>query len=47
MPLNIDARDRKLFLGALVVFFLLIVGVVVFGGQQGEKVEIPSSYSTA
>ena len=47
MPLNIDARDRKLLLGALVVFILLIVGVVVFGGQQGEKVEIPSSYSTA
>src|SRR5262249_41292466 len=47
MPLNIDLRDRKLLVGVLVVFILLIVSVVVFGGQQGEKVEIPSSYSTA
>jgi len=47
MPLNIAPRDRKLLLGAFIVFILLIVGVVVLGGEQGEKVEIPSSYSTA
>ena len=47
MSLNIAPRDRKLLLGAFIVFILLIVGVVVLGGERGEKVEIPSSYSTA
>ena len=47
MPLKIDPRDRKLLFGASVVFVLLITGVVFFGGEQGEKVEAPSSYSTA
>ena len=47
MPLKIDPRDRKLLLGAGVVFVLLIGGVLFFGGEQGERTEIPSSYSTA
>lgn len=47
MPLNIDPRDRKLLLGAGVVFVLLIAGVLLFGGEQGEKTEVPSTYSTA
>lgn len=47
MPLKIDPRDRKLLLGASVVFVLLIAGVLVFGGQQGDKTEVPSTYSTA
>ena len=47
MPLKIDPRDRKLLLGAGVVFVLLIAGVLFFGGEQGERTEIPSSYSTA
>ena len=47
MSLNIAPRDRKLLLGAFIVFILLIVGVVVLGGERGEKLEIPSSYSTA
>jgi hypothetical protein len=47
MSLNIAPRDRKLLLGAFIVFILLLVGVVVLGGERGEKVEIPSSYSTA
>jgi len=47
MPLKIDARDRKLLLGAGIVFVLLIAGAAFFGGEPGEKVEVPSSYSTA
>jgi len=47
MPLSIDPRDRKLLLGASVVFVLLIAGVVFLGGDPGEKRETPSSYSTA
>jgi hypothetical protein len=47
MPLRVDPRDRKLLLGALCVFVLLIVGAIVFGGEAGQKEEIPSSYSTA
>jgi hypothetical protein len=47
MPLKIDPRDRKLLLGAAIVFVLLITGVVFLGGDTGQKVEVPSSYSTA
>ena len=47
MPLKIDPRDRKLLLGAGVVFVFLIAGVLFFGGEQGNRAEIPSSYSTA
>jgi len=47
MPLKIDPRDRKLLLGAVIVFVFLIAGVAFFGGEPGEKVEVPSSYSTA
>ncbi len=47
MPLKIDPRDRKLLLGAAVIFVLLIAGAVFFGGDAGEKRETPSSYSTA
>jgi Domain of unknown function (DUF4350) len=47
MPLKIDPRDRKLLLGAGIVFILLIVGVAFFGGEPGEKFDVPSSYSTA
>ena len=51
MPLTLaptlDPRDRKLFLGAAVVFVVLIVGAVIFGGPAGQKLQVPSSYSTA
>jgi len=47
MPLNIDPRDRKLLLGAVGVFVLLIAGAMVFGGETGPKVDVPSSYSSA
>jgi hypothetical protein len=47
MPLKINPRDRKLLLGSGIVFILLIVSVAFFGGEPGEKVEVPSSYSTA
>jgi hypothetical protein len=47
MSLRIDPRDRRLLLGAGVVFVLLIAGVVFLGGDPGEKGDAPSSYSTA
>lgn len=47
MPLKIDPRDRKLLIGAGIVFVLLLAVVITFGGEAGEKAEIPSSYSTA
>jgi len=47
MPLTIDPRDRKLLLGAGVVLVLLIAGTVFFGAGQGDKIEVPSTYSTA
>ena len=47
MPLKLDSRDRKLFIAAGVVFVLLIVVAVIFGGDAGQDVEIPSTYSTA
>lgn len=47
MPMRIDPRDRKLLLGAFCVFVVLIVGAVVFGGEGGDNLQIPSSYSTA
>lgn len=47
MPLNVDPKDRKLLVGAGCVFVLLIAGAVVFGGEEGTKEGIPSSYSSA
>jgi hypothetical protein len=47
MPLTIDRRDRKLLLGSVVVFVLLISGAVIFGGDADQRQEAPSSYSTA
>jgi hypothetical protein len=51
MPLTlaptIDPRDRKLLLGAALVFVVLIVGAVIFGGPGGQKLQVPSTYSTA
>jgi hypothetical protein len=47
MPLKVDPKDRKLLLGAAGIFVLLIAGAVVFGGEEGTKADIPSSYSTS
>ncbi|MFZ0731618.1 MAG: DUF4350 domain-containing protein [Candidatus Sulfotelmatobacter sp.] len=47
MPLKLDPRDRKLMLAALCVFVLLIASAVIFGGEGGEKLDIPSTYSTS
>lgn len=47
MPLTMDPRDRKLLIGAAVVFVLLIAAAAIFGGDAGRKLQIPSSYSTA
>jgi hypothetical protein len=46
MPVKMDPRDRKLFLGAACVFVLLIAGTILLGGDAGQKAEIPSSYSS-
>jgi hypothetical protein len=47
MPLSMNRKDRKLLIGAGVVFVLLVAGALVFGsGQQGQG-EYPSSYSSA
>jgi len=47
MPLKIDPRDRRLLLGALAIFVLLIAVAAIFGGGSGETADIPSTYSTA
>ena len=47
MPLELNRKDRKLFLAAGLVFVLLVIGALLFGsGEQGQA-EYPSSYSTA
>ena len=47
MSLKLNRKDRKLMLGAGIVFVLLVVVALVFGsGGQGRD-EYPSSYSTA
>ncbi|MGO9405568.1 MAG: DUF4350 domain-containing protein [Terriglobales bacterium] len=47
MSLNLSRQDRKLFLGAGIIFVLLVVSALVFGsGEQGQA-EYPSSYSSA
>ena len=47
MPVKVDPRDRKLLIGAAIIFVLLLAGAVIFSGAAGDKVEIPSTYSTA
>ncbi len=47
MPLKIDPRDRKLLLGAFCVFAILIAATILFGGEGGQRLQAPSSYSTA
>ena len=47
MPLKVDARDRKLLIGAVCVLIVAIATTVLFGGEGGEKLDAPSSYSTA
>jgi len=47
MPLKLDPRDRKLMLAALAVFVLLIATTAILGGEGGEKLDVPSTYSTS
>ncbi|HLZ43225.1 MAG TPA: DUF4350 domain-containing protein [Candidatus Sulfotelmatobacter sp.] len=47
MPLTIDPRDRKLLIGAALIFVVLIVATVIFGGPGGQKLQVPSTYSSA
>jgi hypothetical protein len=47
MPIELSRKDRKLFLGAGLVFVLLVVGALLFGSGEEGQAEYPSSYSTA
>jgi len=47
MPVKVDPRDRKLLIGAAIIFVVLLGGAVVLGGDAGQRSEAPSSYSTA
>jgi Domain of unknown function (DUF4350) len=47
MPLKLNAKDRKLMLGAGLVFVLLIAAALLFGSGEQSQAEFPSSYSTA
>ena len=47
MPLKVDPKDRKLLIGAVCVFVLLIAGAAIFGGDGATGANFPSSYSTA
>ena len=42
-----DPRDRKLLFGASLVFVLLILAAMIFGGEAGRSGDVPSTYSTA
>jgi hypothetical protein len=44
---TIDPKDRKLLLGALCVFVLLVAAAVILGGQGVSGGSVPSSYSTS
>jgi hypothetical protein len=45
MPLKLNPKDRKLLLGGAIVFVLMVVGAVVFGGEN-QNIEAPTTYST-
>lgn len=47
MPLKLNPKDRKLMLGAGLVFVLLIAAALLFGSGEQSQAEFPSSYSTA
>ena len=47
MPLKLNQQDRKLLLGAGLVFVLLVVVALVFSSGERGQSENPSSYSTA
>ncbi len=47
MPLNLNQKDRKLFLGAGFIFVLLVVAALAFSSADRGQAEYPSSYSKA
>jgi hypothetical protein len=47
MPLKLNPKDRKLMLGAGLVFVLLIAAALLLGSGEQSQAEFPSSYSTA
>lgn len=47
MPATLARSDRKLLLGAGIVFILLVAGALLFSSSQGSKADIPSTYSTS
>jgi len=46
MQLKLTRTDRRLLLGASIVFALLVGGAVFFAGGQGSKAEVPTTYSS-
>ena len=47
MPVNLNRKDRNLFIVAGFVFVLLIIGALVFSSGESGQAEYPSSYSSA
>ena len=47
MPVKLNRSDRKLLVGAGIVFILLVVGTLLFSSGQGTKAEVPTTYSSA
>jgi hypothetical protein len=47
MPLKLNPKDRKLMLGAGLVFVVLIAAALLLGSGEQSQAEFPSSYSTA
>ncbi len=47
MPAKLNRSDRKLLVGAGIVFILLVVGTLLFSSGQGTKAEVPTTYSSA
>jgi hypothetical protein len=45
MPLKLHPKDRKLFLVAGAIFLVLVVGALIFAEGQGNKADIPTTYS--
>jgi hypothetical protein len=47
MPLNLDRADRRLLIGAGVVFLALVIVGLLFANAGGSEAEIPTTYSSA
>lgn len=45
MPLKLNPKDRKLLLGAAILFVIMVAGTLIFGSSQGSRAEFPTTYS--